>query len=546
MSLPPSRMRSAPRRVLIIGLDGATFRLLEPWAREGDLPVLADFMRRGAYGDLRSTFPPLTPPAWSSFMTGKNPGKHGVYSFREKAVGRYESGPLVSAKLLQSRTLWEIVGEAGLPVGAVNVPPSYPVQPVNGFMVACMFAPPGDPRVIYPPTDQPLLGADYVINVKPPANLRIGDAGYGERALDYLRSLRASAERRLALTTALMDRHPWALLSVVFYEPDRVQHFFWDYLVGRPPAGVSEALAREITGLARDVYRTLDRATGALVAAAGPEAITLIVSDHGFGPGPERVLHVNQWLVQAGLLARHRSWRLRRWLVKQLPRKYKQRWKTVENVLVDFARSVAWCEVMETRSAGVWLNVRGRQPRGWIEPGADYERWRSELLSRLGGLAANGEPVFARVARREDVYHGPATALAPDILLEAAPRYGFTFGLRSELKSERFTAPFDGAGYRGAHDPAGIFLAVGPGIAAQGRIGEAPIEAIAPTTLCLLGLGVPAGMDAPPLLDILTPQARAATTVEIVEDLAPSRGACDVDEDQSLVEEQLRALGYLE
>jgi predicted AlkP superfamily phosphohydrolase/phosphomutase len=115
---------SVQRRVLIIGLDGATFRLLEPWARDGDLPTLASFMARGAYGELRSTFPALTPPAWSSFMTGKNPGKHGVYSFRETAAARYESGPIVSANLLKARTRWEIVGDAGLPVGAINVPPS--------------------------------------------------------------------------------------------------------------------------------------------------------------------------------------------------------------------------------------------------------------------------------------------------------------------------------------------------------------------------------------------------------------------------------------
>jgi predicted AlkP superfamily phosphohydrolase/phosphomutase len=539
-------MGSAQRRVLIIGLDGATFRLLEPWTREGDLPTLADLMARGSYGELRSTFPALTPPAWSSFMTGKNPGKHGVYSFRETAAEGYASGPLVSANLLQARTLWEIVGDAGLPVGAINVPPSYPVRPVNGFMVACMFAPPGDPRIIHPASEQPLLGDDYVINVKPPGNLRLSDPAYGERALEYLRLLRTNAERRLELTAALMRRHPWALLAVVFYEPDRIQHFFWDYLVGRPPDGVPDSLARAITQQARDIYRLLDRATGALVSEAGSDTVTFVVSDHGFGRGPERVVHVNHWLARSGWLARHRSWRLRRWLVKQLPRRYKQRWKTVENLLVNFGASAAWCEVMETRSAGIWLNVRGRQPRGWIAPGVDYERRRDELVRNLSALEEDGRPLFARVARREDVYHGPATVLAPDVLLEASPDFGFTFGLRTELNSGRVTAPFDGAGYRGAHDPAGIFVVAGPGIAARGRSAAAPIEAIAPTTLCLLGLGVPAGMDAAPLLDLLTPELRASTRVELVEDVAPTRAPLDVAEDQSQVEEQLRALGYLE
>jgi predicted AlkP superfamily phosphohydrolase/phosphomutase len=539
-------MGDAQRRVLIIGLDGASFRLLEPWARAGDLPTLAGFMARGCFGELRSTFPALTPPAWSSFMTGMNPGKHGVYSFRETAASRYESGPLVSTNLLQARTMWEIVGDAGLPVGAINVPPSYPVRAVNGFMVACMFAPPGDPRVIHPAEDRDLLGDDYVINVKPPGDLRTSAPDYGDRALAYLGMLRDAAERRLALTLALMARHPWALLSVVFYEPDRIQHFFWDYLVGTPPPNVPQALAAEITRRAREIYRRLDRAVGTLVQQAGSDTITFVVSDHGFGQGPERVVHVNQWLAQNGWLARHRTWRARRWLVKQLPRTYKRRLKTVENLLVDFGASAAWCEVMETRSAGIWLNLRGRQPRGWIDPGTDYERRRDDLIEGLGALRDDGRPLFSRVVRREDMFHGPATALAPDVLLEAATPFGFTFGLRTELGSGHLTAPFDGAGYRGAHDPGGIYLVSGPGIAARGRTADAPIEAIAPTTLCLLGLGVPRGMDAEPMLDILTPEQRAAIRVETVDDVAPARATLDVAEDQSQVEEQLRALGYLE
>jgi predicted AlkP superfamily phosphohydrolase/phosphomutase len=164
----------------------------------------------------------------------------------------------------------------------------------------------------------------------------------------------------------------------------------------------------------------------------------------------------------------------------------------------------------------------------------------------LSAWHEDGAPVFQRVVRREEVFHGPATVLAPDILLEAGPRFGFTFSLRAELKSGVSVAPFESTGYRGAHDPAGIYLAAGPGVAAGGRGPAVPIEAIAPTTLCLLGLGIPAGMDAPPMLDILTPEARREVRIEMADDVAPSRPSADVAEDQSQVEEQLRALGYLE
>jgi hypothetical protein len=158
---------STSRRVLVIGLDGATFRLLKPFAESGLMPELGELMASGCHGELRSTFPPLTPPAWSSFMTGKNPGKHGVVSFRRAPVG-YRTGDFINANSLRARTLWEIVGETGRTVGAINVVPSYPVRPVNGFMVACMLAPPGAKDIVYPPEYRPLLGDDYVISLEPP------------------------------------------------------------------------------------------------------------------------------------------------------------------------------------------------------------------------------------------------------------------------------------------------------------------------------------------------------------------------------------------
>src|SRR5436190_17110566 len=116
----------ATPQVLIIGLDGATWRLLEPWARAGRLPHLAALMRRGTWGTLRSTVPALTLPAWSSFMTGKNPGAHGVYGFRRLAFDRYDGRGLANARDLRATTIFEVAAAAGRRVGVINVPPSYP------------------------------------------------------------------------------------------------------------------------------------------------------------------------------------------------------------------------------------------------------------------------------------------------------------------------------------------------------------------------------------------------------------------------------------
>ena len=538
------------RRVLVIGLDGATFRTLGPWAARGEMPELARLMAAGCHGELRSTFPPLTPPAWSSFMTGKNPGKHGVFSFRRLAATAYRSGDLITANQLRARTLWDIAGEAGLRVGAINVPPSYPVRPVNGFMVACLMAPAGESDVISPPELRALLPEDYAISLEPPRQLLPSEPGYREQCLAYLEKLRRLGQQRLQVTLRLLREQPWDLLSVVFYEPDRVQHFFWSHLAAAGPAGVAPEVVAEIAAAARAIFHDLDAALGELVRAAGPEAVTFVVSDHGFGDAPERFVYVNRWLAEHGFLHARRSWRWRRRIVRRLPARLRARYDTLENIFVDWSRSQAWCEVMETRSAGVWLNVRGRQPEGRIAPGAEYEGVREAIRAGLAALREDGRRVFALVARREDVYQGPHGELAPDLVLYAAPSHGLMFnGLRPELRAHASFAPFVEYGFTGAHEPAGIYVVAGPGIAPLGRRDEAPIEALAPTILCLLGVPVPDGMDAPPLLDFLTPEARAATPVRYVPDREPDAVE---DEgwrsraDQATVEARLRALGYVE
>jgi len=543
-------MSRSGRRVLVVGLDGATFRTLAPWADAGDLPELARLMATGCHGALRSTFPPLTPPAWASFMTGKNPGKHGVFGFRRLAADAYRSGDLITANQLRARTLWDIAGDAGLTVGAINVPPSYPVRPVNGFMVACLMAPPGEPNVIYPSELKSVLGDDYEISIEPPRQLLPNEPDYRAHCLDYLGRLRGLAEQRLAVTLRLMRSRPWDLLSVVFYEPDRIQHFFWSHLAAAGPTGVPPDVVAEIRGAARGIFRQLDAALGELVREAGPDAITFVVSDHGFGPAPKRFVYANRWLADHGFLYARPSWRWRRRLVRRLPPTLRKRYDTVENVFVDWGRSHAWCEVMETRSGGVWLNVRGRQPEGLVEPGPDYERVREEICRGLAGLREDGRPVFALVAPREEVYRGPSIELAPDLVLYAAPSHGLMFnGLRPELRAKATFAPFVEYGFTGAHEPAGIFVAGGPGIAAHGRREEAPIEALAPTILALLGVAIPDGMDAAPLLDLLTPEARATTSVSYVADSDPTPTddqGWRSDDDRAQVEARLRALGYVE
>jgi predicted AlkP superfamily phosphohydrolase/phosphomutase len=531
---------SPMEKILIVGLDGATWRVLGSRARAGRLPNLAALMDRGAWGPLRSTVPALTLPAWSSFMTGKNPGAHGIFSFRRLLPDRYESGGLASAADLRSATLWDIAGRAGKRVGAISVPPSYPIRPVNGFVVGCMLTPPGERF-----TDPPELAAelpDFQTDLKAPRGLKRDAPDYLARALPYLDGLVAQTRQRADACLRLM-RRPWDLLCVVFYAPDRVQHCFWPAVEGEPEDG------RVRDGVER-VYEALDEALGRLVAAA-PEATVILVSDHGFAPKPERAVHVNCWLAAQGLLRERSFWRARRRVMRKLvPRARRARYDTVDH-MVDMAKSRAWAQTLEPGTAGIWVNVAGRYPLGCVGEGAEYEAVRSRIAEGLGALRdEHGRRVFRGIHRREELYHGPFVGEAPDLLAVCEEHSGVIYeSVRRDLRAGAVFGPFDELGFTGAHHPEGIYLFAGPAIAAAGAHREYPIESIAPTSLHLLGLPVPRAMDGPVCTSLLRAEFLRARPVRFSDDdgvAPPPVAGWKSADDEALVADRLRALGYVE
>jgi predicted AlkP superfamily phosphohydrolase/phosphomutase len=128
------------RKVIVIGLDGATLDLILPWVQKGLLPNFQRIIKKGIWGHLTSTIPPFTAPAWTSFMTGKNPGKHGIYDFMVREPGTYTSSS-VNASFCDADSLWRIIGSEGKKVGVINVPMTYPPEEVNGFLISGMLTP---------------------------------------------------------------------------------------------------------------------------------------------------------------------------------------------------------------------------------------------------------------------------------------------------------------------------------------------------------------------------------------------------------------------
>ena len=528
-------------RILIVGLDGATWSLLEPWARMGRMPALAALMDRGAWGTLRSTIPPLTLPAWSSFMTGRNPGAHGVFAFRRLSPGRYETAGLASAADLRAPTLWDIAGRAGKQVGVISVPPSYPLRPVNGFVVGCMLTPPGEPFT-YPPELAEELG-DYEIDLAAPRGLKRDDADYRERGLPYLEGLLRQTRQRTAATRVLM-RRAWDLLCVVYYAPDRIQHYFWPELTG--------AEGDPDVGRALDAnYVALDEALGNLVAAAGPDTTVIVVSDHGFGTKPERTFHLNRWLAQHGFLHERPFWRLRRRFIRRLVSASRRAFYDTPDRMVDMARTRAWAQTLEPGTSGIWVNVAGRYPLGCVLEGREYEAVRDDIIDGLERASdAGGRRVFTQVRRREETYRGPYVAEAPDIVAVCDPRFGVIYeSVRRDLRARSLFGPFQELGFTGTHDAAGIYLFAGPEIRAAGRQGEYPIESIAPTALHLLGLPVPRGMEGRIFSSLMDPDFLRLHPPRVSDELEDETGSATgwkSAEDEARIAAHLRSLGYVE
>jgi len=551
-------------RVLVLGLDGAPWSLLDPWLDAGKLPNLAALIAGGVRGDLRSTVPYVTAPAWVSCVTGANPGKHGVQDFAMQRSGDYGID-VVNSTWVRARPLWALLGDQGKRVGMVNVPITYPPQPVNGAMVTCMLTPSLASRFTYPDDlRQEFLAAvpDYMIEPMTPSS----DL---DRTKDELaRNLHASVEARAAATRWLMAKvGDWDFFMTVFTEPDRLMTYAWDDFDARHPRHDAAGAQRRGDLFLRH-YQHLDQVVGQFVQEWQERATIIVMSDHGFA-GVYRFFYPNVWLAQNGYLARRaaarpsalaRAKELARRLgvahqAKRLAKRLFPDWGfTTGSRSADFVQSVDWAGTRAYWGAdnGLTINLRGRQPAGIVDP-ADYERLRDELIERFMALREpeTGLPVVERVYRREEIYHGPYVEASPDLRV-----------VWHEHKAERRIHCAAGdlwadecwgySGQTGDHAPVGILIAGGRHVARGVNIGEAQITDVAPTALHALGLAAPVEMDGHVVPGLFAAdwqaQQRAAPMNAVAAGSATATPQAEAysDDEQAQVEERLKALGYLD
>jgi predicted AlkP superfamily phosphohydrolase/phosphomutase len=552
-------------------MDGATLDLIKPWVAEGKLPHLGKLIETGACGPLESTTPDHTPMAWTSFMTGVNAGKHGIFDFLQRDPKGYAFKP-INALHRCSPPFWKLASDAGLKVGVINVPVTFPPDHVNGFMISGMDTPGTDSDFIHPPELHEELNkrfGDYQIDTPIIPRSRV----HSQEFLDAVENL---VDYRSKVTMHMMKESEWDLFVVVFVATDRVQHDFWHFMDPQHPFHDATAENTFKTAI-YDVYARMDKLVGDIVQSLDDQTHLVIISDHGFGPN-SKIFDLNIWLEQQGYLVprvgadvtrnnfiakfRPAFFELRqhvpKWLRNGLKKVLGGRHQRILSASTDL--QLLWGQTTaysEGAVGNVRINLQGREPLGIVPPGEEYEQLRDALIDGLKKVEdpETGQRIIQAVLKREDVYSGDCLTSMPDLVVVPVEGYRCRTNVRrSGISGEDARIVIRKATWSGDHRRYGILFIKGPGTKTAVPVEDARIIDVAPTVMHLLGLPVPSFMEGQVLESAFTPEYIADHPVTLDDtggDEVPAPEPSDPDPkaddaaDKAL-RERLRSLGYLE
>jgi predicted AlkP superfamily phosphohydrolase/phosphomutase len=498
-----------PEKIMIIGLDGVPLGIIRRWAKGGYLPTLGRLMATGVVGDLRSTIPPTSGPSWSSFVTGMNPGKTNIYDFLYRREGTYTLPP-VNAARRRGTTIWRLLSDAGRRLGVLNLPMSYPVERVNGFMISGWMT--------------PYTAQDYIHPVSLGSELRRAVGNYRiyptetfseSRKESFLEASYELLEMRTKTALYLASTKPWDVFMAVVFDTDRVLHQMWHYLDPDHPWRTDH---EDKEWVVRDYFTKVDESIARLLEHTDEETLVIVLSDHGMGRADNFIV-LNNWLLESGFMRLKRNpWTL----AKELMFRSGFSLRNVHNVVdrmglassaeykagyfVDHLLKLAFLSFQDVdwrkskaysfgRHLGsVYINLKGREPQGAVEPGAQYEAVRDEIEQAAYDFRdpQTGRKLIGRVLRREEIYSGPYLHNAPDLTLLPAEPTDIFFGLADFGHRKTVDTVYR---YSGMHRDYGMLIMRGPGIRSGAEIEGAAIYDVAPTVLHSMGLPIPSDMD---------------------------------------------------
>lgn len=545
-------------KVLVLGLDGATFDLIKPWVEEGKLPTFKLLMEKGAYGELRSTVPPATCPAWPAFYTGKNPGKFGVYYFRNFKPNSYDT-VFHSYRSVKAEALWDILSEYGLKSAVTNVPVTYPAKEINGIMVSGSAVDPN--KSVYPVEFKAELAKDYVYSMPPVHS--VGRDKYIELNFKSMQQQFELIDKFLA--------EDYDFVCSVMRSTDFFAHRFWQAM---------EDNDEKYGSVLYESYKKADDYLAELVKREGVNII--IMSDHG-NTSLQKTFFINDWLIKEGYLklkkelsssasslkkaginkdSVYRTLKKLRldWLTRLVPRNIKAKVpipdalaQNIDSANIDWSQT----KVIAKYAGDLYVNKKSSKPEGIV---SDEEA--SELLEEIEQKLKNlhdEERKIDVIVHRNDIYEGNYKALAPDmvILMEKG-----SYRVASSVGNNKLFVSGASPNSTSNHTMEGIFFAYGPDIK-SGKINGAAIIDITPTVLSLLGLSVPGEMDGKVLEGIFDEkfaqspgeaEAKESSDIEQLREAGEQSQKEDkkdneegfAEDEEAIVKERLESLGYFD
>jgi predicted AlkP superfamily phosphohydrolase/phosphomutase len=561
-------------QVVIIGLDAATFSFIDQYIGEGLLPNMQKMISAGSSGLLLSTPNMHSASSWTSIITGKNPGKHGIYVFSDRTFATNKQAIYTGADR-KCESMFRILTNAGYKVGMMNVPMTYPAESAEGsFMISGLDAPVFDEKAFSPSSLRPEILAKYPDFSPTPVNL----SKYME-----VQDLDASIDLWLKLSHMhtevakdLIKRYQPDVFMIVYTATDWVQHYFWKYIEPRHPEYVAAEAALYRDTIKR-FYCVMDDIIGQFKDLVGEQANTIVVSDHGMGPNTQGSFHVVEWLMEANFLvmqpeeavasvasstskAQEKAQELKQsvqQVVKSfLPSSVKS---TLKSMIGEksapiaskdrFYSRVIWEQTRAYSEPGrnvININLKGRNKFGIVEP-QDYEKTCDEVIAKIKEWKDEdtGLPVVKDVKKRSEMYKGPYVEFASDMYVHWNSDVILQKSTPEAIRKKKFW-------WNGTHRPQGIILCDGPKIETNVKLEGACVYDVVPTVLNLVGTNIPSDLDGQPLVNAIlgmTPNKISEIKNDDKNDdggngfLETSTDLSDDEEDN--VAEKLRSLGYL-
>jgi predicted AlkP superfamily phosphohydrolase/phosphomutase len=465
--------RSRERRVFVVGLDCAAPELVFDRWRD-DLPNLSRLADIGLSGELESSIPAITVPAWSSMLSGRDPGEIGVYGFRNRSDHSYDKQFIATNSYVHLPRIWDHLTAAGKSSVVIGVPQTYPVKELKGWLISGFLAPGIESAFTYPATlkDEVLrIAPDYDVDVP---QFRTEDKQW------LLDQIWAMTEKRFRVVDHLLESKPWDFFMVMEIGVDRIHHGLWSY---HDPLHRRYLPGNPFEHAIHDYYVFIDDAIGRWLSVLDDDTVVLVVSDHG-AKRMDGGICINEWLWRNGWLAFEEepvSGTLTRF----------------DDMKIDWSRTKAWGD--GGYYARVYLNVQGREPAGIVSP-AEFEATRNQLGEQLAAIPdQDGRPLDTKVYRPEDIYR-QVNGVAPDLMVyfgDLLWRSVGTLGHGAVHTFDNDTGPDDCN-----HARNGLFILYDPQQPGEGaKVSGAQLMDVTPTLLSAFGLERPASVQGMALMD---------------------------------------------